>query len=223
MKTDWWEIIESAYHGARDLRDEERSRFLDHVCGSDAAMRRQIEVLLQQEDNPDSLLNQPAAALASEWPSLTGSLKVLAGTRVGAYAILEPIGSGGMGDVYRARDTKLHRDAALKFLPVHLAADPDRLSRFRREAQILAALNHSHIAQIYGLEQSDSTYYIAMELVEGETLAERVRRGPLAVDEALRIAHDIAEALEAAHEKGIVHRDLKPANVKITPGGQVKV
>src|SRR5215467_3154477 len=128
-----------------------------------------------------------------------------------------------MGEVYRARDTKLHRDVALKFLPVHLATDPDHLSRFRREAQLLAALNHPNIAQIHGLEESTGMCCIAMELVEGETLAERVRRGPIPVDEALRIARDIAEAVEAAHEKGIVHRDLKPANIKVTPDGKVKV
>jgi eukaryotic-like serine/threonine-protein kinase len=180
-------------------------------------MRQQIEALLQQDEDPNSFLNRPAVEL------LAGSLKVFTGTRVGAYEILEPIGSGGMGEVYRARDTKLHRDVALKFLPVHLAMDPDRLSRFRREAQILAALNRPNIAQIYGLEESNGTYCIAMELVDGETLAECVRRGPIPVDEALRIGRDIVDALEAAHEKGIVHRDLKPANVKVTPDGQVKV
>jgi eukaryotic-like serine/threonine-protein kinase len=148
---------------------------------------------------------------------------VFTGTRVGAYEILEPIGSGGMGHVYRARDTKLYRDVALKFLPPHLAMDADRLSRFRREAQTLAALNRPDIAQIYGLEESNGTYCIAMELVEGETVAERLRHGPIAIDEALRIGHDIAEALEAAHDKGVIHRDLKPANIKLTPEGQVKV
>ena len=128
-----------------------------------------------------------------------------------------------MAHVYRARDTRLHRDAALKFLPPHLETDPDRLSRFRREAQALGALNHPGIAQVYGLEESAGTYAIAMELVNGETLSQRLERGPIAVGEALRIAKDIAEALEAAHEKGVVHRDLKPANIKVTPRGQVKV
>ena len=148
---------------------------------------------------------------------------MLAGTRIGSYEILEPIGSGGTGDVYRARDTNLHREVALKFLAVKLPPDPDRLLRFRREAQVLAALNHPHIAQIYGLEESGSATCIARELVKGETLAECLERGPMPVDEALRIGRDIAEALEAAHEKGIVHRDLKPANLKVTPEGHVKV
>jgi Tol biopolymer transport system component/tRNA A-37 threonylcarbamoyl transferase component Bud32 len=223
MKTEWWAKIESAYHRARDLGGEERSQFLDEVCGTDDFMRRQIEALLQQGDNPNSLLNRPAVELAAEWPSLARGLTMLRGTRVGAYEILEPVGSGGMGDVYRARDTKLHRDVALKVLSVHLATDPDRLSRLRREAQMLAALNHPNIAQIYGLEEFENTPCIAMELVDGETLAERVRSGPMPVDETLSIARAIAEALEAAHEKGIVHRDLKPANVMVTLESQVKV
>jgi serine/threonine protein kinase len=223
MKTDWWEKIERAYHVARDLDGEERSRFLDDVCGTDATMRRQMEALLEQDANPNSLLNRPAAELAAGWQPLVGSLTMLAGTRIGSYEILEPIGSGGTGDVYRARDTNLHREVALKFLAVKLPPDPDRLLRFRREAQVLAALNHPHIAQIYGLEESGSATCIAMELVKGETLAECLERGPMPVDEALRIGRDIAEALEAAHEKGIVHRDLKPANLKVTPEGHVKV
>ncbi len=145
------------------------------------------------------------------------------GTRIGPYEVTSPLGEGGMGVVVRARDAKLQRDVALKLLPDHFADDPDRLSRFLREAQILASLNHPNIAQIYGLEESGNTRCIVMELVEGQTLAERIMRGRMPVDEAHQIAGRIAEALDAAHEKGIVHRDLKPANVKITPDGSVKV
>src|SRR5258708_38330634 len=128
-----------------------------------------------------------------------------------------------MGVVFRARDTKLQREVALKLLSDHFSDDAERLARFQREAQVLASLNHPNIAQIYGLEDSTAQQCIVMELVEGETLADRLRRGPILVEEAFRIAGQICEALEAAHEKGIIHRDLKPANIKLTPDGKVKV
>src|SRR5512135_3303492 len=145
------------------------------------------------------------------------------GTKLGPYEIQAPLGAGGMGEVYRARDGKLNRDVAIKVLPETLARDADRLARFQREAQVLASLNHPHIAAIYGLEKSGDLEALVLELVGGETLAERIARGPLPVEEALAIARQIADALEAAHERGVVHRDLKPANVKVTPEGQVKV
>ena len=145
------------------------------------------------------------------------------GTRLGPYEILSPLGAGGMGEVYRAADSKLRRDVAIKVLPAAFSADPERLARFEQEARLLAALNHPNIAGIYGLEESDGVRFLALELVPGETLAERVARGPVPAQEALGLSRQIAEALEAAHEKGIVHRDLKPANVKVTPDGQVKV
>src|SRR6202140_4242514 len=145
------------------------------------------------------------------------------GSRLGPYETLSLLGSGGMGEVYRARDTKLGRDVALKILPDTFAADPERLARFQREAQVLASLNHPHIGAIYGLEESNGVRALVLELVEGPTLADRIARGPLPIEEALNVAHQICEALEAAHEKGVIHRDLKPANVKITPEGKVKV
>jgi serine/threonine protein kinase len=128
-----------------------------------------------------------------------------------------------MGEVYRARDTKLDRDVALKVLPPQVAADPERIARFEREAKTLAALNHQHIAAIYGVEESDGARALVMELVDGDTLADRIARGPIALDEAVAIARQIAEAREAAHEQGIVHRDLKPANIKVRADGTVKV
>jgi serine/threonine-protein kinase len=145
------------------------------------------------------------------------------GTRVGPYEILSAIGAGGMGEVYRARDTKLNRDVALKILPEAFTLDGDRTARFRREAQVLASLNHPNIAAIYGFEDSGSTHALVLELVEGPTLADRIAKGPIPLDEALPIASQIAEALDAAHEHGIVHRDLKPANTKLRPDGTVKV
>ena len=145
------------------------------------------------------------------------------GTLLGQYEILEHIGSGGMGDVYRANDNKLKREVALKVLPEHFARDPERIARFRREAQLLAQLNHPNIAAIYNFEELPSARFLVMELVLGETLRERMKRGPLPIEEALNICSQITEALEHAHEKPIIHRDLKPANVKVTPEGQVKV
>jgi serine/threonine protein kinase/Tol biopolymer transport system component len=145
------------------------------------------------------------------------------GTRLGAYEILTLIGSGGMGEVYRAHDSRLNRDVAVKVLPADVAADHDRLARFEREAQVLASLNHPNIANIYGVDDSSGTPALVMELVEGPTLADRIAQGPIPIDEALPIAKQIAEALEAAHEQGIIHRDLKPANVKVRTDGTVKV
>src|SRR5271169_870020 len=151
-------------------------------------------------------------------------MALAAGTKLGSYEVVAQIGAGGMGEVYQAHDTKLGRDVAIKVLPEAFAHDPERLSRFQREAKMLAALNHPNIATIHGLEESNGTHYLVMELVPGDTSQQRVKReGAVPVEEALAIANQIAEALEAAHEKGIIHRDLKPANVKLTPEGKVKV
>ncbi|HEV2349848.1 MAG TPA: serine/threonine-protein kinase, partial [Terriglobia bacterium] len=171
-------------------------------------------------------------------------MALTSGTKLGPYEILSPLGAGGMGEVYRARDTKLNREVALKVLPAAMANDAERMARFEREAQVLASLNHPNIASIYGLEESGGVRALVMELVEGPTLAERLARGlvgpglapaltddatrppqgaALQLDEALGVAKQIAEALEFAHERGIIHRDLKPANIKITPEGTVKV
>jgi serine/threonine-protein kinase len=142
---------------------------------------------------------------------------------LGSYEIVAQLGAGGMGEVYRAKDTKLGRDVALKILPASFTNDPERVARFRREAQVLASLNHPHIGAIYGLEEVNGTQFLVLELVDGESLDKRIARGPIPVDEALDIAKQIAEALEAAHEKGIIHRDLKPANIALTKDGSVKV
>ncbi len=146
-----------------------------------------------------------------------------AGTRLGPYEILSALGAGGMGEVYRARDTKLDRAVAIKILPEAFAADTERIARFQREAKTLASLNHPNIAHIHGLEESNGVRALVMELVEGEDLAQRIARGAIPVAEALPIAKQIADALEAAHEQGIIHRDLKPANIKVRPDGTVKV
>ena len=145
------------------------------------------------------------------------------GTLLAHYRVADLLGKGGMGEVYRARDTKLDRDVALKILPPEFAADRDRLARFDREAKLLASLHHQNIASIFGFEQTGDCTFLVMELVEGEDLASELRKGPLSVDDAVEVARQIAEGLEEAHEKGIVHRDLKPANIKRTPDGRVKV
>ncbi len=145
------------------------------------------------------------------------------GTRIAVYEITARIGEGGMGQVYRATDTRLKRQVAIKILPSAVAGDADRLARFQREAEVLAALNHPHIAAIYGLEESGGVTALVMELVEGDDLSQRIARGAIPLDEVLPIAKQIAEALEAAHEQGIIHRDLKPANIKVRSDGTVKV
>src|ERR1700740_2700496 len=150
-------------------------------------------------------------------------MPIFPGSRLGPYEILSAIGAGGMGEVYRAHDSRLNRDVALKVLPEVFAADPDRMVRFEREARVLGALNHPNIAAIYGLEEFGSGRALVMELVEGETLADRVSKGPIPLDEALPIAKQMAEALEYAHDRGVVHRDLKLANIKVTADGTVKV
>ena len=145
------------------------------------------------------------------------------GTTLGPYSVTAKIGEGGMGEVYQARDTKLDRDVALKVLPEAFTQDPDRLARFEREAKVLASLNHPNIGSIYGLEEADGVRALVLELIEGPTLADRIAQGPIPLGEALPIATQIAEALEAAHEQGVIHRDLKPANIKVKDDGTVKV
>jgi serine/threonine protein kinase len=145
------------------------------------------------------------------------------GKTLAHYTVSTLIGRGGMGEVYKAKDQKLGRDVAIKVLPEEFAKDADRVARFQREARLLASLNHPNIASIYGLEESDGTHFLVLELIEGDTLADRLKRGAIPVEESLKLALQIAEALEAAHEKGVIHRDLKPANIKVTPDGKVKV
>jgi len=213
----------------------ERADFVRTACGGDAALLREVEGLLAHAHTAEGFLGASIGAVAADVMSVHSGHS-LVGRSFGSYQILGAIGAGGMGEVYRARDAKLGRDVAIKVLPAAFTADRDRLARFEREARVLASLNHPNIAAIYGLEQIGEIQALVLELVEGETLDARLKpRAPpaadgtrgfsrtLAIDDALAIARQIADALEAAHEKGIVHRDLKPANVKVTPGGTVKV
>src|SRR3954471_3696337 len=160
---------------------------------------------------------------ANETIEPTRLMGLSAAMRLGPYQIVSALGAGGMGEVYRARDTRLDRDVAIKILPEAFAADRDRVARFEREAKVLASLNHPHIGAIYGLEEAAGVTALVMEFVEGEDLLQRLARGAIALDEALLIAQQIAQALEVAHEQGISHRDLKPANIKVRTDGAVKV
>jgi eukaryotic-like serine/threonine-protein kinase len=220
--TDRWQQIEQLYHSALEREGNQRAAFLKEACAGDDALRQEVESLLAQEKGAESFLEAPALEAAAKMfngeqgPSLIGR-------QVGCYQVISLIGAGGMGEVYQARDRQLGRDVAIKVLPAGFVHDAERLARFQREARMLASLNHPNIATIHGLEQSDGVQYLVMELVPGETLAERLSAGALSVAEALKIGGQIAEALEAAHERGVIHRDLKPANVKVTPEGRVKV
>jgi serine/threonine protein kinase/Tol biopolymer transport system component len=208
-----WQRIESIYHAVLARPLPERAAFLTDACAGNEAVRHEVDSLLAAGDAADSWLKTAGA-----WPGTT-----LIGQRLGVYHVMSLLGAGGMGEVYRARDPQLNRDVAIKVLLPSVATDSDRLARFRREAQVLAALNHPNIAHIHGFEDSGTTHALVMELVEGPTLADRIAQGPIPLEEALPIAKQIADALEAAHEQGIVHRDLKPANIKVRADGTVKV
>jgi TolB-like protein/tetratricopeptide (TPR) repeat protein len=226
VSPDAFRRLRDIFESALERPPAERSRYVEGACAGDATLIAEVERMLRADAEPHPILDA-SVLLPVEQPE-THNIPPTAlepGRRVGPYEIVSFLAAGGMGEVYRARDTRLKRDVALKILPESLAANRDRIARFEREAELLASLNHPHIANIYGVEDDHGTRAIVMELVEGETLADRIAAHPsgLPVVEALSIARQITEALQAAHEKGIVHRDLKPANVKITVGGTVKV
>ena len=198
--------------GPWSVRRRSAARSYKKRAVSDAALRDEIESLLRYEPHSSRFLEIPASVVASDILGGPDASQMI-GRQFGPYRLVAPLGAGGMGEVYRARDSKLGRDVAIKILPSHFTADPERRSRFAREARLLATLNHPNIGAIYGLEETDGVTALVLELVEGPTLADRLARGPLPIPEALAIARQIAEALDAAHEKGIVHRDLKPANI----------
>ena len=220
MKKDIWQRAEELFHAALERPPETRCAFLDEVCGEDIELRAQVERLVSKDELAGSLLEKPVLAGVTGARDAAGSL---VGKQYGSYRILSLLGAGGMGKVYRARDSKLGREVAIKTMTPEFACDPDRIARFKREAKLLASLNHPNIAAIHGLEESGGTTFLVLELVEGETLANRIKAGPIPIAESLKLALQIAEALEAAHEKGVIHRDLKPANIKVTPDSKVKV
>jgi eukaryotic-like serine/threonine-protein kinase len=220
-----WHQVKNLYEAASARPTVERAAFLAEACQDDDDLRREVQRLLEQPLDTGALFD-----LVDGAPSVGGhDVRDLTGTRLGAFEVRALIGRGGMGEVYRAHDTKLGRDVAIKVLPSAFTADAARLASFEREARVLASLNHPHIAAIHGVEERDGIRGLVLELVEGETLADVLRRSDssdrpgLRLQEALGYAHQIAEALEAAHEKGITHRDLKPANIAITADGVVKL
>jgi eukaryotic-like serine/threonine-protein kinase len=223
VSADRWGQVQELYHATRERQPSLRAEFLAQACPNDAELRREVESLLAHEGQADGLLESPVWKHVGPGDNTSAPTAMAAGSELGVFRIVELLGVGGMGEVYRATDTRLHRDVAIKVLPSEYARQPEWLSRFHREARALAALNHPCIAAIYGLEESGGICALAMELAEGATLAARMARGPVPLASSLAIAKQIAEALEYAHEKGIVHRDLKPANVKITREGAVKV
>ena len=216
MKLEAREAIERLFHEARELKGEDRDRFLSQECGGDLALRRTIEMLLEEDETAEKFLDTPMLDLIST--------TLAPGTMLGPYEVLGVAGIGAMGQVYRAHDRRLNRDVAIKALPVEFTLAGEPLARIRREATLLASVNHPNVATIYDvLERDLADSFLILEYVEGPTLAERLSKGPVPLHETLHIAHQIALALEAAHDKGIVHRDLKPANIKLTPNGIVKI
>jgi serine/threonine protein kinase len=203
-------------HAALERDVSERPAFLADVCGGDSALRREVEALLAHERSAERFLGSPVGAVAAE---VMSEPKASLGTRIGAYEILSPLGAGGMGEVYKARDTRLDRIVAIKVLPAQLADDQQFRERFDREARAISALDHPHICALYDVGVQDGTSYLVMQYLEGETLDTRLRKGALPVDQALQYAIQIADALDKAHRTGIVHRDLKPGNVMLTKAG----
>jgi eukaryotic-like serine/threonine-protein kinase len=220
---DRWPEVERLFHDALAQPERDRAAFVRTACKGDEAMRLEVMSLVDYERSLADFMEGSALDVLAAHTNAETIGHALTGHRVGPYEVGPLIGSGGMGEVYRAHDSKLGRAVALKILPQEFARDADRRARFEREAKLLASLNHPHIGAIYGFEDRDDVYGLVLELVEGQTLAARLRSGPLSLPEALKIARQIASGLEAAHTKGIVHRDLKPANVMLTQDGTVKL
>jgi Tol biopolymer transport system component len=214
--------VDDVCDAALGLDPAEREVFLSSACGSDAALRREVEALLAHEPAADAFLSSSLGAVAAQILSEPDKPSFV-GRHFGPYQILHLLGAGGMGEVYRAHDTTLGRDVAIKVVSDAFLFGPETVARFEREARVLATLNHPNIAAIYGIVEADGIRGLVLELVEGVTLAERLEKGPLTIREALTAAGQVADALDAAHEKSIIHRDLKPANIKLTPNGTVKV
>jgi serine/threonine protein kinase len=218
-----WLRLKEVFEGARALPAEGRPAYLAAACHDNPALRLEVEQLIASHERARTFLEKPVMLFDDKDDQVGTNNLPRVPERIGPYRITGTLGEGGMGEVYRAHDARLGRDVAIKILPRLFVTEPERLARFEREARVLASLNHPHIGAIYGLEDVDGVPALVLELVDGVTLADRLAKGPLPVRDALTIAAQIAEALEAAHDRGIVHRDLKPANISVTPDGIVKV
>jgi len=229
MEREPWGQVEQIFHAALQVEESRRGELVTQWCAGDEDLRREVESLLAHHNEAGSFIETPAferEAIAAGVRAILAPAnpgRDLKKTLVAHYRILDEIGIGGMGVVYKAEDTKLGRSVALKFLPDHLAKDPAAVERFRREARAASALNHSSICTIHDVGNEGGRYYIAMELLEGQTLREAILRGPLDLQRALEIAIQIADGLEASHQKGILHRDIKPANLFLTTEGKTKI
>jgi serine/threonine protein kinase len=222
MNTERWKQIDALFEAALERGPGERATFLEHACAGDETLRKQLEALLASEAQTGNLFERPAVEMAAQ--SLSNQqTKLMGGRVVGAYKILRPLGAGGMGQIYLARDTRLGRRVALKLLPVYFTQEEDRLRRFEQEAHAVSVLNHPNILTIFEIGQADSIHFIATEFIEGETLRQQTIRKRIGLDESLGIGIQVASALAAAHEAGIVHRDIKPENIMLRRDGYVKI
>lgn len=222
MKPERWRQIEEIYYRAQQRPVGERPAFLDDACGADEELRRQVESLLRADDEAETFLTTPAMNLAAQMIA-DEQTRSLAGKRISHYEVVEWIGAGGMGEVYRARDIRLNREVAIKVLPEHMSQNAEALARFEREARAVAALSHPNILAIHDFGNEQGVCYAVTELLEGETLRERLSRSALSWREAVEITVAVADGLSAAHAKEIIHRDLKPENIFVTRDGRVKV
>jgi serine/threonine protein kinase/TolB-like protein len=224
MTPERWRQVRDLLTSALELEASERSGFLGLNCSGDPSLRQEVERLLAAErELPSSFLEDPPGARGSPFVSSTGSPVLPAGTKLGPYTLEALLGAGGMGEVYRARDTRLERTVAVKVIPRSLSSDPMRRQRFEREARAIALLQHPNICTLYDVGSQDGTDYLVMEYLEGQTLAARLLKGRLDIDLTLRYAAEVADALEVSHRRGIVHRDIKPGNIFITMRGETKV
>src|SRR6478752_4616266 len=216
------ETIKKIFHAALDCERDQLSAFLDRSCAGNEVLRGEVEELLAAHRQAGNFIQTSIAALAVSIIE-NGQRELLVGQTIGHYKISESIGTGGMGEVYLATDITAGRKAALKLLPLRFTGDAERLKRFQQEAHAVVALNHPNIVTVYEIGQDHSTHYIASELIEGETLRQRLMRGRMELSEAVDVAIQVASALAAAHETGVVHRDIKPENIMLRPDGYVKV